>query len=330
MTNDVLLHVEGLNVGFKTRDGYVPAVQDVSFDLPRGKVTAIVGESGSGKSVTSMSVLRLLDKNAVMSCRSMIFDGIDMTKLSDKEMRSMRGNRISMIFQEPMTSLNPLMTVSKQVSESLIKHQHLSKSEARAQTLNLLRQVGIPDAEARMDDYPHLLSGGMRQRIMIAMAIACNPQLLIADEPTTALDVTIQAQILDLLLELKESRSMSILLITHNLSVVAETAEFVKTMYAGQIVEEMTVTKAFTHPMHPYTHGLLRSIPTTSQAHGILNVIEGTVPSPMFYPKGCHFSNRCPYAREICSIEEPEMKQVDDQHFVRCFFPLSDEKGVLE
>ena len=200
MNDDALLHIENLNVGFKTRDGYSPAVQDVSFDIPRGQVTAIVGESGSGKSVTAKSLLRLLESNAEVSCKSMTFDGIDMMQLSDKEMRSMRGNRISMIFQEPMTSLNPLMTVCKQVSESLIKHQNMTKADARTKTLELLNQVGIPDAEARLDDYPHQLSGGMRQRVMIAMAIACNPQLLIADEPTTALDVNIQAQILDLLL----------------------------------------------------------------------------------------------------------------------------------
>ena len=330
MENDILLHVEGLNVGFKTRDGYSPAVQDVSFDIPRGKVTAIVGESGSGKSVTSKSILRLLESNAEVTCKAMTFDGVDMMALGDKEMRSVRGNRISMIFQEPMTSLNPLMTVCKQISESLMKHQGLRKYEARKQALELLKQVGIPDAESRLDDYPHQLSGGMRQRVMIAMAIACNPQLLIADEPTTALDVTIQAQILDLLLELKEKRNMSILLITHNLGVVAEVAEQVITMYAGQIVERMSVEKTFTHPQHPYTHGLIRSIPTAAQAHGILNVIEGTVPSPMFYPKGCHFSNRCPYASDKCKSEMPLLTEADSGHLVRCFYPLSDERGQLE
>lgn len=327
---DILLHVEDLCSGFMTREGYVPAVDHVSFDIPRGEVTAIVGESGCGKSVTALSVLRLLkEPPAVIKAEHMCFDGKELLTLNDTEIRGIRGNKISMIFQEPMTSLNPLMTISRQIMEPLRLHQGMTKHQARAKTLELLKQVGIPDAESRMDDYPHQLSGGMRQRVMIAMALACNPLLLIADEPTTALDVTIQAQILDMITDMQRDLGIAVIMITHNLGIVAEMAQNVIVMYAGQIVEKMPVYQTFTHPWHPYTHGLLKSIPTGSDEK--LNVIEGYVPNPLFYPKGCRFSNRCPYATDKCREEAPELVEAGDKdHYVRCFYPLKDERGIID
>jgi len=326
---DYILQVKGLNVGFQSRAGYTPAVMDVSFGIERGKVTALVGESGSGKSVTAMSITHLLNvATARIEAEEVTFDGVDLLNMSDAELRKVRGNKITMIFQEPMTSLNPLMTIVKQISESLIIHRGMSKREAREVSRDLLEQVGIPDAERRLDEYPHQFSGGMRQRAMIAMAMACKPQLLIADEPTTALDVTIQAQILHLIKNLQKQNDMTVLLITHNLGVVAENAQHVIVMYAGEIVENMDVRTAFTHPWHPYTHGLIKAIPSAVDKGEELYVIEGVVPHPLEYPEGCHFSNRCPYADEQCKQKQP-LVEVEPGHLVRCCHPLSDERGVL-
>ena len=325
-----LLHVESLSTGFKSSDGYIPAVSDVSFDIGEGESVALVGESGSGKSVTALSVLRLLQiPPAEINAKALLFDGIDLQKLSKREMRKVRGNRISMIFQEPMTSLNPLMPVGEQISEAICLHTGAGRAEAHRRTVEMLERVGIPDAEQRSKEYPHQMSGGMRQRVMIAMALSCSPKLLIADEPTTALDVTIQAQILDLIGTLQKQSNMAMLLITHNLGIVAEVADRVMVMYAGQIVESSPVETVFTHPWHPYTHGLLRSIPSAEEKVPVLNVIKGVVPSPMFFPKGCRFHPRCPYAQEKCRCEAPALNEVEPGHGVRCHFPLSDDRGVV-
>ena len=328
-TKEPLLRVRKLNVGFTSRAGYSPAVMDASFDIEKGKVTALVGESGSGKSVTALSILRLLPEQAVITADEINFEGTDLFRLSEKQMQKIRGNRISMIFQEPMTSLNPLMNISRQISESLILHQGMKPNEAKKQTIELLELVGIPDAKRRLNDFPHQLSGGMRQRVMIAMAMACKPEMLIADEATTALDVTIQAQILYLIKELQKKNDMTVLLITHNLGVVAETAQNVMVMYAGQIVENMSVEQTFTHPWHPYTHALIKSMPSAVEKGEKLYVIEGIVPDPLEYPPGCHFANRCPYADDECRLSAQELKEAEPNHFVRCCHPLSDERGIL-
>ena len=324
-----LLHIKSLSTGFKSSDGFIPAVSDVTFDINEGESVALVGESGSGKSVTALSILRLLQENAVIEAEDIHFEEIDLQKLSKKEMRKVRGNRISMIFQEPMTSLNPLMPVGAQIAEAARLHMGYGKSDAAKHAVEMLKHVGIPDAEKRALEYPHQMSGGMRQRVMIAMALCCNPKLLIADEPTTALDVTIQAQILDLIGSLQKQSNMAMLLITHNLGIVAEVADRVMVMYAGQIVESSPVETVFTHPWHPYTHGLLKSIPSADEKVPVLNVIEGVVPSPLFFPKGCRFNPRCPYATEKCVKEAPELIEVEPGHLVRCHLPLSDERGVI-
>ncbi len=325
-----LLHIQSLSTGFKSSDGYIPAVSDVSFDIDEGESVALVGESGCGKSVTALSILRLLQiPPAEIKAKEMIFEDIDLQALTIKEMRKVRGNRISMIFQEPMTSLNPLMPVGEQIAEAVKLHRGYNKTEAMKVAVEMLKKVGIPDTEKRAGEYPHQMSGGMRQRVMIAMALSCNPKLLIADEPTTALDVTIQAQILDLIGTLQKDSNMAMLLITHNLGIVAEVADRVMVMYAGQIVESSPVKNVFTHPWHPYTHGLLKSIPSADKKVPVLNVIKGVVPSPMFFPKGCRFNPRCPYATEKCVQEPPELMEVEPGHKVRCHFPLSDERGVV-
>ncbi len=325
-----LLHIQSLSTGFKSSDGYIPAVSDVSFDIDEGESVALVGESGCGKSVTALSILRLLQiPPAEIKAKEMTFEDIDLQTLTIKEMRKVRGNRISMIFQEPMTSLNPLMPVGEQIAEAVKLHRGYNKTEAMKVAVEMLKKVGIPDTEKRAGEYPHQMSGGMRQRVMIAMALSCNPKLLIADEPTTALDVTIQAQILDLIGTLQKDSNMAMLLITHNLGIVAEVADRVMVMYAGQIVESSPVANVFSHPWHPYTHGLLRSIPSADKKVPVLNVIKGVVPSPMFFPKGCRFNPRCPYATEKCVQEPPELMEVEPGHKVRCHFPLSDERGVV-
>jgi oligopeptide/dipeptide ABC transporter ATP-binding protein len=330
MDKKALLHVDNLNVGFQTADGFSPAVTGISFEIEEGESVALVGESGCGKSVTALSILRLLDcPPTVISADSMLYGGRDIMRLTEREMLSIRGNEIGMIFQEPMTSLNPILTIGYQVGEALRIHRNISKKEATEQSVQLLASVGIPDARLRAREYPHQMSGGMRQRAMIALALSCEPRLLIADEPTTALDVTIQAQILRLIAQIQRKQQMALLLITHNLGIVAQVADRVMVMYAGQIVEIANTDSIFDCPTHPYTVGLLRSIPSAANKVERLNVIKGVVPSPMFYPQGCRFSPRCPYVRKRCAEEQPQLTAVEDGHFCRCHFPLAEGGEAL-
>lgn len=317
-----LLEVRNLRASFFTDEGTVAAVDDVSFRIQPGEILGLVGESGCGKSVTSLSILRLLSSPGRITGGEIIFEGKNLLQLSEKQMCSIRGNKISMIFQEPMTSLNPVMTIGDQVAESLILHKNISRSEAKGQAVELLRSVHISDPQHRIREYPHQLSGGMRQRVMIAIAIACKPALLIADEPTTALDVTIQAQILDLLVRLRTEFGLSILLITHALGVVAEVADRVLVMYAGKVVEEAPVKELFAHPSHPYTVGLLESIPRIElegEKRKHLKTIEGTVPDLAHLPKGCSFYDRCKDRMENCTAAFPKTSSVGPDHFVACY-----------
>lgn len=315
----MLLSVKNLSTEFPVKKGIVRAVEDVSFDVDQGEILAIVGESGSGKSVTSLSIMGLLAEPGHVAGGSLEFEGKDLATLSEKQYRELRGNDMAMIFQEPMTSLNPVYRVGNQIVEAIRTHEKVSKAEAKDRAVDLLRKVGIPSPEARINDYPHQMSGGMRQRVMIAMALACNPKLLIADEPTTALDVTIQAQILDLLRRLRDDTGMAVLLITHDQGVVSETADRVVVMYCGQVVEEAEVRTLFDHPMHPYTLGLLKSIPRLEDDDSKrLYMIKGMVPNPLEMPPGCHFSDRCDSCMDICRTKVPELVDVDG-HKVRCF-----------
>lgn len=315
----MLLLVKNLSTEFPVKKGIVRAVEDVSFDVDQGEILAIVGESGSGKSVTSLSIMGLLAEPGHVAGGSLEFEGKDLATLSEKQYRELRGNDMAMIFQEPMTSLNPVYRVGNQIVEAIRTHEKVSKAEAKDRAVDLLRKVGIPSPEARINDYPHQMSGGMRQRVMIAMALACNPKLLIADEPTTALDVTIQAQILDLLRRLRDDTGMAVLLITHDLGVVSETADRVVVMYCGQVVEEAEVRTLFDHPMHPYTLGLLKSIPRLEDDDSKrLYMIKGMVPNPLEMPPGCHFSDRCDSCMDVCRTKVPELVDVDG-HKVRCF-----------
>ncbi len=315
-----LLEVKDLKTYFYTSDGVVRAVDGVTFHIMRGETLGMVGESGCGKSVTSLSIMRLIpDPPGKIVHGQVIFEGEDLLKKSEAAMRRIRGNRISMIFQEPMTSLNPVYTVGDQIAEAIQLHQGLKRREAMEKAVEMLRKVGIPLPERRVHEYPHQMSGGMRQRVMIAMALSCNPQLLIADEPTTALDVTIQAQILELMKELKDEMKMAILLITHNLGVIAEMAQRVVVMYAGKLVEEADVRSIFRKPLHPYTEGLLNSIPRIDAPRARLHVIEGVVPNPLYMPPGCRFHPRCPYAEDICRREEPSLVQAGDGRWVACW-----------
>ncbi|OUO90898.1 peptide ABC transporter ATP-binding protein [Gordonibacter sp. An230] len=315
----MLLSVKNLSTEFPVKKGIVRAVEDVSFDVDQGEILAIVGESGSGKSVTSLSVMGLLADPGRVAGGSMEFEGKDLVSLPEREYRELRGNDMAMIFQEPMTSLNPVYRVGKQIVEAIRTHEKISKKEARERAIDMLRKVGIPSPEKRIDDYPHQMSGGMRQRVMIAMALACNPKLLIADEPTTALDVTIQAQILDLLRRLRDETGMAVLLITHDLGVVSETADRVVVMYCGQVVEEAEVRALFDHPMHPYTLGLLKSIPRLEDDDTKrLYMIKGMVPNPLEMPPGCHFSDRCDSCMDICRAQMPKLVDVGGRK-VRCF-----------
>ena len=315
----MLLSVKNLSTEFPVKKGIVRAVEDVSFDVDQGEILAIVGESGSGKSVTSLSIMGLLAEPGHVAGGSLEFEGKDLATLSEKQYRELRGNDMAMIFQEPMTSLNPVYRVGNQIVEAIRTHEKVSKAEAKDRAVDLLRKVGIPSPEARINDYPHQMSGGMRQRVMIAMALACNPKLLIADEPTTALDVTIQAQILDLLRRLRDDTGMAVLLITHDLGVVSETADRVVVMYCGQVVEEAEVRTLFDHPMHPYTLGLLKYIPRLEDDDSKrLYMIKGMVPNPLEMPPGCHFSDRCDSCMDICRTKVPELVDVDG-HKVRCF-----------
>lgn len=315
----MLLDIKNLKTEFKTKKGVVAAVNGVDFTIDKGEVVAIVGESGSGKSVTSLSIMRLLaksDKTKVTG--ETLFKGENLLDKSEKEMQSMRGKNLSMIFQEPMTSLNPVFTIGRQISESIIKHEDITKKEARERSIEMLRLVGIPSPETRIDNYPHQLSGGMRQRVMIAMALSCSPELLIADEPTTALDVTIQAQILDLMLDLKDKFGTAILLITHDLGVVAEIADKVVVMYCGKVVEKSSVKDLFKEPLHPYTEGLLNSIPKIDEDTERLFIIPGTVPNPLELPSGCAFRDRCPKCFDKCKNSNPPLINLGNRE-VRCF-----------
>ena len=298
------------------------AVEGVSFYLDRGELLGLVGESGCGKSITALSIMRLVAPPGKIVAGEILFEGRDLLKLSNAEMRSMRGNDVAMIFQDPMTSLNPVFTVGEQIAEALRLHRKLSRKDARAAAVEAMREVSIPDPELRVNDYPHQLSGGMRQRVMIAMALACDPKVLIADEPTTALDVTIQAQILELLNNLRRTRDLAVLLITHDLGVVAEVADRVAVMYTGKIVEESPVDELFARPKHPYTEGLLRSVPKLTAKDvarkSRLQTIEGTVPRPTALPPGCHFEPRCPYRMPRCREEEIPLYPSGPGVTVRC------------
>lgn len=325
----MLLEVKNLKTEFKTDDGTFYAVDDVSFQVSRGRTLGIVGESGCGKSVTSLSIMRLIQKPGKIMNGEILLEGQDLLKFSDDKMRSIRGNRIAMIFQEPMTSLNPVFTCGDQIEEVIRVHQpKLNNEQVKAGAVEMLRKVGIPAPEKRYHEFPHQLSGGMRQRVMIAMAMSCNPDLLIADEPTTALDVTIQAQILDLMRKLQSDFGGGMILITHDLGVVAEMCDDVAVMYAGKIVEQGTVEDIFYRPQHPYTKGLLNSIPhfETGKRLERLQTIPGLVPSLLNLPSGCRFNERCTYAKDLCRSQIPVLKPGHSpEHLVSCHFPLSVE-----
>ncbi|MEF2246616.1 MULTISPECIES: ABC transporter ATP-binding protein [unclassified Paenibacillus] len=331
MSGQTLLEVKHLKTHFHTDRGKVTAVNDVSFTMDRGEIVGIVGESGCGKSVMSQSITRLLDHTDAISYEGqVIFDQQDLFKLSPAKMRAIRGDDISIIFQDPLTSLNPVYTIGNQLEEVIRLHQKKSKKEARQKAVEMLRLTGIPAPEQRVHEYPHQLSGGMQQRVMIAMALACEPKLLIADEPTTALDVTIQAQILDLIVELNRKLGMGVLFITHDLGVVAEICTSVKVMYLGQIVEEAQTEHLFQRPLHPYTQGLIKSIPRLNGSRNEkLHVIEGTVPSLANIPQGCSFAARCPFSDDKCRSQQPVMEQAADGHRVKCWHykEISSVKG---
>ena len=315
-----LLEVENLTVKFHSEDGAFTAVDDLSFAVNKGESVCIVGESGCGKSVTSLAIMGLLNIPPAEVSGKIDFEDQDLLKLTKDQMRNIRGDRIAMIFQEPMTSLNPVFTCGYQISEALMLHQGMSRAQAKERSIELLRMVGIPLPEKRFNDYPHQLSGGLRQRVMISMALACNPDLLIADEPTTALDVTIQAQIMQLLRDLKARLGMALILITHDMGVVAQMAERVIVMYAGDAVESSDVRTVFKNPLHPYTLGLLESIPRLdSSSDEELATIEGTVPGMYDMPKGCKFAPRCRFCTERCLAERPRPEEVEEGHMVSCF-----------
>ena len=327
-----LLEVKNLRTFFKTKKGIVKAVNDVSYSLEPGKTIGIVGESGSGKSQSAMSILQLLDSNGYIASGEVIFEGRDLTKLSREEMYAIRGNAISVIFQEPMTSLNPVFSVDKQLSEPFIIHQGMSKAEAHEQALKMLYDVQIPNPEQVIRQYPHQLSGGMRQRVMIAMALACRPKILIADEPTTALDVTIQAQILRLMNDLQKEKGTSIIFITHDLGVINEMADDVAVMYCGQVVEKASARTIFSdcEMSHPYTEGLMFSIPRIDKIHEKIEPIPGVVPHPLALPKGCKFAPRCKYCTQKCMEEEPALIDAGNGQLIRCFYPEKEVRRSAE
>ncbi|MFH1755313.1 MAG: ABC transporter ATP-binding protein [Candidatus Latescibacterota bacterium] len=320
-----LLEIRDLSCSFRTEEGVARALDGASLSVYRGETLGLVGESGCGKTVTALCIMRLVqDPPGRIETGQVIFQGQDLLQLNDRDMRKIRGNEISMIFQEPMTSLNPVLTCGYQIEEAVLLHQRVNKKEAAARTLDMLDLVRIPDPKNCAKSYPHQLSGGMRQRAMIAMALSCSPSLLIADEPTTALDVTIQAQILDLLRSLQDRFKMAILMITHDLGVIAETANRVIVMYAGQVMEEGSVMEIFHHPKHPYTLGLKASIPRLAAKGDKLKVIPGKVPNPLDYASGCRFSDRCKYAENRCYNEQIEMRQVSPGHRIRCWKDVGD------
>ncbi len=318
--SEKLVDIRNLKTYFYTEDGVVPAVDGVNLYIKRGETLGVVGESGCGKSVTSLSIMQLVSKPSGKIVEGeILFEGEDLVKKSEAEMRKIRGNDISMIFQEPMTSLNPVYTIGDQIAEAIMLHQGLNHKDATDKAIEMLRLVGIPLPERRVKEYPHQLSGGMRQRVMIAMALSCNPKLLVADEPTTALDVTIQAQILELMKKLKKELGMAIMLITHDLGVVAEMCERVVVMYGGKVVEEGDAVSIFKSPLHPYTEGLLKSVPRMDEDVEKLHVIEGVVPNPLHLPAGCRFHPRCPVAVDKCREAQPTLEKVAEGRYVACF-----------
>ena len=319
-----LLEIKNLKTVFSTTRGVIKAVDGVSLTVNAGETLGIVGESGCGKTMLALSVMRLIPANGQIAEGHVLFDGQDLLSLTEEEMREKRGRDIAMIFQEPMTSLNPVLRVGEQIAEAIRLHQHVPAKEALSLSVKLLDEVGIPEPERRVKEYPHQLSGGMRQRVMIAMAMSCRPKLLLADEPTTALDVTIQAQILNLISDLKEKNNMAVILITHDLGIVAEAAQKVAVMYAGKVVEAADVEKLFSRPLHPYTQGLIESRPsgcadTGADGESYLKTIPGTVPSLYDLPSGCRFSERCAWVMDECRVHEPELMEIEEGHFVSCF-----------
>jgi peptide/nickel transport system ATP-binding protein len=320
-TPDTLLSVEGLRTHFFTNDGTVKAVDGVNFSLKERETMGLVGESGSGKSITALSIMRLLSRPGRAVAGRVVFQGRNLLEISEDEMEDVRGNDIAMIFQEPMTSLNPVFRVGDQIQESIQRHLGLNENDARTRVIDLFKQVGIPSPERRVRDYPFEMSGGMRQRVMIAMALSCKPRLLIADEPTTALDVTIQAQILELIKELKETQNMGVIMITHDLGVIAEVSDHVAVMYAGKVVEDAPVDELFASPKHPYTRGLLSSIPSPDKVGRRLDVIKGVVPHPLNLPPGCSFAPRCPdrFPDGTCDAAFPALEPVSRTHKVACY-----------
>ena len=317
-----LLEVKNLKTHFFTPDGVVKAVDGISYEIEEGEVVGIVGESGCGKSVGAMSIMRLIPQPpGRIVDGEVLFEGEDLVNLDDKEMREIRGNKIAMVFQDPMTSLNPVLTIGRQLTETLELHQDMNKEQAAERAAELLTMVGIPDARQRLDDHPHQFSGGMRQRVMIAMALSCNPKLIIADEPTTALDVTIQAQILELMRDLSEELGTAQIIITHNLGVVARYADRVIVMYAGRIVETASAVEIYKNPLHPYTIGLLKSVPrldASDDERVRLEAIEGQPPNLGDLPQGCNFAPRCRFATDECLVDDPELKSVESNHFSAC------------
>lgn len=314
-----MLNINNLKTHFFTKKGIVPAVDGVSIEIHDGQIVGLVGESGCGKSVTALSVMGLVQRPGKVVAGSVEFNDINLLDISKKDMRNIRGNKISMIFQEPMTSLNPVYTVGRQVSEAITIHENISKAEAKKRVIEIFKSVGIPEAEKRYNAYPHQLSGGLRQRVMIGMAMICSPDLLIADEPTTALDVTIEAQILYLMRKLRNENNTSIMMITHNLGVVAELCDYVYVMYAGQVVEQADINELFDKTYHPYTDGLMKSIPKINANKTRLYNIKGVVPNLLKLPEGCRFSPRCEKATERCFTKQPELYKLPNSHKVRCF-----------
>ncbi|MEK4426230.1 ABC transporter ATP-binding protein [Solibacillus sp. FSL K6-1523] len=324
-----VLEVTNLETVFKRDQQEIKILRGVHFSIQKGEVLGLVGESGSGKSITSLSIMRLFHgTTGKIKNGSILFQGTDLTMLDEAAMRQLRGKKISMIFQEPMTSLNPVLKIGKQLTESIEMHMKYSRKQSKAHAISILKSVGIGRAEELMNEYPHQLSGGMRQRVMIAMAMACEPELLIADEPTTALDVTIQAQILELMKQLKEKNDTAILLITHDLGVVAEMCDRVVVMYAGQVVEEADVFELFANPKHPYTKGLISSVPKIGERKEVLDSIPGNVPSPQNMPNGCKFAPRCSNAMKICHEQDPQIEKVSDAHFCSCWLYASKDVAL--
>jgi len=314
-----LLQVEDLRTYFHTEDGVVKAVDGVTFEVFPGETLGIVGESGCGKSVTSLSVMRLLDEKGEIAGGKILFDGEDVLAIPESKMMKIRGNDMAMIFQEPMTALNPVFTIGFQIMEAILLHQDVDEKKAREMAIDMLKKVGIPEPEKRIDEYPHELSGGMRQRAMIAMSLSCNPKLLFADEPTTALDVTIQAQILELMKSLQDQYGMALVMITHDLGVIAEMAQRVVVMYAGKVVEYADVHTLFKNPRHPYTWGLMNAIPKLDEDKEVLYNIPGVVPDPLDFPDGCRFNTRCPLATDKCRKEEPPLVEIESEHTAACW-----------